>query len=67
VKNSSDLSRVELDIFFSEKLKKKQWPKFYFRKRSLLLKGYGELTAFGKLLKNYIKINRLLMHLMRKY
>lgn len=57
----SDLFGVELSIFFSESTEEAMADvAFAFRKDSISESDMQKLTEFGKIVKNYIKINRLL-------
>lgn len=56
----SDLFGVELDIFFSETAEEAMAEVvFAFRKDAVNEGDMEKLAAFGKIVKNYIKINRL--------
>ncbi|WP_445454969.1 helix-turn-helix domain-containing protein [Flavobacterium sp. HNIBRBA15423] len=56
----SDLFGVELDIFFSETAEDAMAEVvFAFRKDSVTENDMKKLAEFGKIVKNYIKINRL--------
>ncbi len=56
----SDLFGVELDIFFSETAEEAMAEVvFAFRKDSVNESDMEKLAEFGKIVKNYIKINRL--------
>lgn len=56
----SDLFGVELSIFFSETVEEAMAEVvFAFRKDTVSENDMEKLSAFGKIVKNYIKINRL--------
>ncbi|MBN8565730.1 MAG: helix-turn-helix transcriptional regulator [Flavobacteriales bacterium] len=56
----SDLFGVELSIFFSETVEEAMAEVvFAFRKDSVSENDMEKLSEFGKIVKNYIKINRL--------
>lgn len=56
----SDLFGVELDIFFSETAEEAMAEVvFAFRKDAVNESDMEKLSEFGKIVKNYIKINRL--------
>lgn len=56
----SDLFGVELSVFFSETVEEAMAEVvFAFRKDSVDVSDMEKLSDFGKIVKNYIKINRL--------
>lgn len=56
----SDLFGVELVVFFSETVEEAMAEVvFAFRKDSVIESDMEKLSDFGKIVKNYIKINRL--------
>jgi transcriptional regulator with XRE-family HTH domain len=56
----SDLFGVELAVFFSETVEEAMAEVvFAFRKDSVIESDMEKLSDFGKIVKNYIKINRL--------
>jgi transcriptional regulator with XRE-family HTH domain len=56
----SDLFGIELAVFFSETLEEAMAEVvFAFRKDSVTESDMEKLSDFGKIVKNYIKINRL--------
>ena len=56
----SDLFGIELSVFFSETVEEAMAEVvFAFRKDSVTESDMEKLSEFGKIVKNYIKINRL--------
>ena len=56
----SDLFGIELSVFFSETVEEAMAEVvFAFRKDSVTENDMEKLSEFGKIVKNYIKINRL--------
>lgn len=60
LENLSNLFGVELDVFFSETVEEAMAEVvFAFRKDTVDESDMANLSEFGKIVKNYIKINRL--------
>jgi transcriptional regulator with XRE-family HTH domain len=60
LENLSNLFGIELDVFFSETVEEAMAEVvFAFRKDTVDESDMANLSEFGKIVKNYIKINRL--------